>query len=131
MRSVVDHFADPFLGLIEARRVLVNGGRLIVGVHVTGGRSTWAHSSSRVGQIIAHARFKIHQDGFRRAVLDGAKRVAGLTKEDAHMWHPTYEELVKLIECTGFQMEKEHWQKPPFAHVVYIMASKTSGRSPI
>jgi len=111
MRSVLDHFWNPELALSEAYRVLEKDGRLIVGLFVRGGRS---------GNISLVRRAK-----------DSAKSVLGglgfHAVGDHHIWHPTYRELLTLLQRCGFRIEKVHWQSGYQETVCYVLARKQPG----
>jgi SAM-dependent methyltransferase len=83
MRSVVDHFADPYWAFKEAYRVLKPQGRLMIGLSIV-------------------------------------ELQAG--KEDDHAFRFSYDQLMDLLNSTGFGIEKEHWQKPPWTYVIYLSA---------
>jgi ubiquinone/menaquinone biosynthesis C-methylase UbiE len=83
MRSVVDHFADPYLALKEAYRVLKPNGRLMIGLSIV-------------------------------------ELPAGT--EDDHAFRLSYNHLMDLLSLTGFAVEKERWQKPPWTYVIYLSA---------
>lgn len=108
MRSVIDHFRDPALALIEAFRVLKAGGQLVVGLYVEGGRTGRATTKEALKEVV-------------RSVLPWV----GITRySDHHVWHPTYVQLVALIEASGFIVDKVHWQKGWNDRVCYIRALK-------
>jgi hypothetical protein len=46
------------------------------------------------------------------------------SQPDDHIFRLKCDELRDLIAATGFTIEKEHWQKPPFTHVIYVSAKK-------
>jgi SAM-dependent methyltransferase len=121
MRSVIDHFMNPYLALREAHRVLRPGGALMIGLHVTGGNSTLA-SGCGSRRLLSRARKVLRDEG---PLALGGKAFARLlhrAEDDHHVWHPTYEELIDLICICSFKVQKVHWQKPPNDHVVYILA---------
>lgn len=126
MRSVIDHFEDPLYALWEARRVLKPRGSLLVGVHVTGGQSSLAtdHGIRGLGDRI---RKKVRDEGVTAATIAAARRLVH-RDHDAHIWHPAYDTLLELIRAAGFEIEKEHWQKPPNDHVIYVMAKAPHAR---
>jgi hypothetical protein len=43
---------------------------------------------------------------------------------DYHVWHPTYLELISLLEASGFKVTKEHWQEGYNNTVVYLKCAK-------
>jgi len=108
MRSVIDHFRDPAVALIEAFRVLRRGGSLIVGLYVEGGRNGRRTPKEAAKDVI-------------RAALP----VVGITRySDHHVWRPAYAELRALIESSGFEVDKVHWQAGWNDRVCYIRAQK-------
>ena len=108
MRSVIDHFRDPALALVEAFRVLRCGGALVVGLYVEGGRSGRLTPREAVKEAV-------------RAILP----LVGITRySDHHVWHPTYAELRHLIEKSGFVVDRVHWQSGWNERVCYIRALK-------
>ena len=111
MRSVIDHFLNPELALNEAYRVLNFDGILIVGLYVCGG--------------------KLGKTDMKTSLEESAKgllSVLGIKKfKDYHVWHPTYNELAKLLSDCGFGVEKVHWQKGYNNTVCYIRAKKQLG----
>jgi SAM-dependent methyltransferase len=108
MRSVMDHFANPELAMLEAYRVLRKNGTVIVGLYVEGGRD---------GRVSLYESIK-----------ERVKKIAssiGVEKwKDHHVWHPTHKELISLIVSTGFEIDKIYWQKAYRDKVVYIQATK-------
>lgn len=104
IRSALDHFADPALALLEARRVLRPNGRLIVGNSLRGAAKRGDHRET----ILAFAS--------RLPLLDRVRR-----NSDHHTFHPTRRVLRQMITAAGFVVEQEIWQ-PSYRNVVYIEA---------
>ena len=127
MRSVLDHFQDPYLSLKEAYRILKPGGRLLIGLSVSGGNSSVAaHSEkSEASGTVSRIVNKLRRDGVKgaaEAAIYHLKRNKDVV--DDHMFHWDYDDLVDLIRRAGFEIVKEHWQKPPFTMCIYLSAGK-------
>jgi hypothetical protein len=71
-------------------------------------------------------RRKLRNEGVAETAKALARRFAGMSEEDKHIWHPTYSELSELFAFAGFSIDKVHWQKPPYDHVVFMLGSKAS-----
>lgn len=108
MRSMLDHVQIPDLVLLEAHRVLRPDGRVLIGLHVTGGKS---------GVVPPKQRLKTR-------IKSGLEQVGIERWKDPHIWHPTYAELLTLIRDNGFQTEDTYWQEN--SDVCYICARKAS-----
>jgi len=108
MRSMLDHVQVPDLALMEARRVLKDDGRLLVGLFVEGGKRGKQTVEQFCRDKIAHLLSRFGVKPFR----------------DHHTWHPTYRNLVKLITDNGFEIRREYWQPHWKDQVVYLEAVK-------
>jgi SAM-dependent methyltransferase len=125
MRSVVDHFEDPFKALKEAYRVLRPNGKLLIGLAIV----------EKLGQLPAGLPFltKVRSKLERHGVIgllksaqwrfSGFFRGQGVGGKDHHQFHFTEAELRDLLSATGFVRDKEHWQKPPWNFCIYLSAS--------
>ena len=107
MRSCIDHLFNPELSLLEAYRVLKPDGQIIIGLYVEGGKTAKATAS------------RVIKNGIKRALSLVASRF-----DEHHMWHPTYGELLGLIESCGFRIEKTIWQEGCNDQVCYIKSVK-------
>jgi ubiquinone/menaquinone biosynthesis C-methylase UbiE len=105
MRSCIDHFLNPVLALNEAYRVLKKNGSIVIGMYVEGGKSG---IQGKIKNYIKDLLGNIGIDRFK----------------DYHVWHPTYSELVSLIEESNFVVEKEVWQPGYNDTVVYLQYKK-------
>jgi ubiquinone/menaquinone biosynthesis C-methylase UbiE len=105
MRSCIDHFLNPVLALNEAYRVLKKNGSIVIGMYVEGGKSG---TQEKIKNYIKDLLGNIGIDRFK----------------DYHVWHPTYSELVSLIEESNFVVEKEVWQPGYNDTVVYLQCKK-------
>jgi hypothetical protein len=105
---MLDHVQVVDLALLEAKRVLKPGGRVLIGLYVNGGKS---------GVI-----------SFERRIKDLIKAVLGLVGierwKDHHIWHPTYQNLLTLITDNGFAIEDTYWQPQWKDMVCYVSAKK-------
>ena len=108
MRSVIDHFANPLLTIMEAARVLRTGGQLIIGVSVEGGPNGSPSIKERVREFLRPILVSM---GFKRF-------------RDHHTWHPTFPELQDLLGRAGLGLDKVHWQASAGGRVVYLRACK-------
>lgn len=124
MRSVIDHFADPYLALKEAYRVLKPRGRLLIGLAIQ------ERVSSSPKTILDRMSRKTKNEGIVSMLRSVPAKLAGnvLPGHDDHNFRPTYQALHELISASGFMVEKEHWQKPPFSYVLYLSATKVSAQ---
>jgi hypothetical protein len=43
-----------------------------------------------------------------------------------HIFRFKYRELLDLVSVTGLTVTKEHWQKPPYGNVLYLLARKAT-----
>lgn len=121
MRSVLDHFYDPYLALKEAYRVLETDGTLLIGLTVHGGQSYI--STSIISKVKRIFRYE-GSIGLVRAVIRKIMKERGKKIPKDHMFHWEYEDLIDLMQTTGFKITKEYWQKPPFTMCVYLSARK-------
>jgi len=108
MRSVIDHFVNPLLALMEAARVLRAGGQVIIGVSVEGGPTGIPSMKERVREFVRPILVGVGFERFR----------------DHHIWHPTFPELKDLLSRAGFSLDKVHWQASAGGRVVYLRACK-------
>lgn len=108
MRSVLDHFYCPELAIIEAHRVLSADGNLIVGLFIPTGKSNTLSMELRLKEAV-------------RAVL---VRLGMRKYADHHLWHPTFTDLVGLIEKCGFEVKDVLWQPASNERVCYLRAGK-------
>jgi SAM-dependent methyltransferase len=108
MRSMLDHVQVPDMVLLEAKRVLRTDGRVLIGLTVEGGKS---------GVITLRRRIK---DSIKAGL-----EFAGIKRwKDHHIWHPTYKDLLKLIDDNGFSVEDTFWQPHWNDSVCYVCARK-------
>jgi len=134
MRSVLDHFQDPYLALKEAYRVLKFNGTLLIGLTVRGGKSSLKSDNnhdnvSRSMSMISKVNRKFTYGGLTSLARGAVRRVMKKGKKntaDDHMFRWTYGDLIDLVRTTGFIVVKEHWQKPPFTMCIYLSAKKRS-----
>lgn len=153
MRSVFDHFYDPYVALREAYRVLKPGGQVMIGVslheddHETPEiePATEAVGAREIPSLPARISWKIQRDGLGgliKTVVTRLSRIYAVSvpvevepaaqvaeaidpdDEDRHLFHWAYENLIDLVKQTGFTIAKEHWQKPPYSFVIYLTARK-------
>jgi ubiquinone/menaquinone biosynthesis C-methylase UbiE len=115
MRSMLDHVQVPDLALIEANRVLKNGGSLLVGLYVEGGRSGKKTFLEVCKEFLKQSLSLIGIDKYR----------------DMHTWHPSFVNLQKLIEDANFKIIDIFWQPCWKDRVVYIHAKKQLAESAI
>jgi len=108
MRSMLDHVQVVDLTLLEARRVLKPGGRILIGHYVDGGKSGVIPFERRIKDVI-----KVGLEFF------GVDRW-----KDHHIWHPTYKNLLKLISDNGFAIEDTYWQPQCPAMTRFMMTLK-------
>lgn len=113
MRSCIDHFANPGLALKEAFRVLKRGGRLVIGISLEG-----SYKKNQTGIKGLVKRMASKSPAIRRAIE--------IIKHDHHMFHPTRDSLIELIESNGFKIEKEVWQQA-YYNVIYLQAVRLKG----
>lgn len=132
MRSVLDHFADPYLALREAFRCCKASGRLLIGLalleeaQVRGERCP-GHDGPKRG-VWQRALTKLRREGGRGFIKAIFVRLRGGGR-DHHTFRLNHGELRDLLERTGWRIGKEHWQKPPRDFCIYI--SGTAGKAPI
>jgi SAM-dependent methyltransferase len=129
MRSVLDHFRDPYLALKEAHRVLRCDGALLIGLAVrsapASGRDANLRQDLPVGPLPVRVARKIRQEGLPGMVRVVAARVRTLIRGPRdHTFHWRYEDVIDLLDRCGFEVVKEHWQKPPYTMCVYLQARK-------
>jgi len=114
MRSVVDHFADPYLAFTEARRCCKPGGRLLVGTALP-------EKKEQAFTVWRRAKEKIKREGLWGLIKTPFRRLSPRYK-DPHIFHLTREHLLDLLEQTGWRVTKQHWPKPPFEFCLYVSA---------
>ena len=115
MRSMLDHVQVPDLALIEASRVLKNEGNLLVGLYVEGGKTGKSSLLELAKEYLKHALTFVGIDKYK----------------DMHTWHPTFVNLLKLIEDAGFSVNDVFWQPYWSDKVVYVHAKKQVATSKV
>lgn len=108
MRSCIDHFENPHRALLEARRVLKDTGKLVIGISLEG---SYKISNSKILNLC-----KLY---FKSSFI-------GRLYErffDPHMFHPTLNSLEELTKNAGFKIVKVLNQKG-YSNVVYLEAIK-------
>lgn len=109
MRSMLDHVQVPDLALLEANRVLKDGGSILIGLYVEGGKN---------GRM---SFTEWSKDVTRNHLLP----LVGVKKwVDHHTWHPTFDRLKKLITDANFEIDEIYWQPHWNDRVVYIKSHK-------
>ncbi len=129
MRSVLDHFQDPYLALKEAYRAVRDDGFLMIGLTVWGGPSSkeigGVRENQRAPSLMTMVRKKVRREGLGSLVTTARERLRDMVKPvDDHTFHWYHTNLTDLLQRTGFVIVKEHWQKPPFSMCVYLQARK-------
>ncbi len=129
MRSVIDHFEDPFLAFIEAFRLCRTGGKLLVGLTIKQKQLELRLAENKRGNVSLPSRIidKIKLYGFNALVIATMRKffIQKRSKKnsyyvDDHTFRLKYSELMDLFGKTGWKVLKEHWQKPPFNYCIYI-----------
>jgi SAM-dependent methyltransferase len=120
MRSVVDHFADPYVAFKEAFRILKPNGSILVGLSIIERMRT--SQASRVAKFLR----KLNEEGVLPTLEAIARTLVRMVEPvpEYHNYQLKHKELLDLFAATGFRVTKEHWQKPPYTYVIYASARK-------
>jgi SAM-dependent methyltransferase len=110
MRSMLDHVQIVDLCLLEAKRVLMPGGKLIIGITIEG----QPYGKMGIDLGLLHAIKKITKT---LLTLIGVERY-----RDHHVWHPTYSNLMKILAVAGFVVVQTFWQPAWKGRVLYVEA---------
>ena len=110
MRSMLDHVHSPDLALMEARRVLKLGGKLVIGLYVDGGKTGLRTLDRQLKEIVRPILTTI---GFKQF-------------KDHHLFHPTLKNLKKIVIDNGFKIDDIYWQPGWRDTVCYITAAVTA-----
>lgn len=129
MRSVLDHFYDPYRALLEVYRVLRDGGSVLIGLTVTGGQSTLKadddnEDTTYVSPFVPKVLRLFKSFGMIKAAKYELKTFSTKPLGDYHMSCWKYEKLLNLLRSTNFTITKEHWQKPPYTACLYVAGRK-------
>lgn len=128
MQSVHDHLSDPYQAMIEAYRVLKDDGNLLIGLAVTGGRSTLEagrkEKPTYVSPVVRKILRLLKNLGMIKAAKYELKVYSAKPLDDGHMCRWQYEDILDLCKSTNFTITKEHWQKPPYGACIYIASKK-------
>jgi ubiquinone/menaquinone biosynthesis C-methylase UbiE len=124
MRSVLDHFSDPYLALREAYRVVRPGGQVLIGLTIM---ERMVHARPAFSERVKR---KLRDEGPLALVRAATRRLGrgSAGEPDDHNFRLTHSQLLDLIARTGFRVTREHWQKPPFRHVIYVSGTKPGAR---
>lgn len=114
IRSVLDHLADPYLAMREARRVLRSGGKVLIGLAIP------ERMAKKKKSLTKRFVQKRRQMGLFATLANAAGKVVF----DDHNYRFTHQQLRDLIGDSGFVIETECWQRPPFDYCIYISAKK-------
>jgi SAM-dependent methyltransferase len=123
MRSVLDHLWDPYLAIREAYRVLRHDGSLLVGLTVLGGAGAAMQNRAQPA-LAARILRKTRREGIKGVVRAALIRLTSNGGRRDHTYQWRYEDVVDLLRRCGFVVAKEHWQGPPYATSVYLLARK-------
>lgn len=117
MRSVLDHFNDPYVALREARRVLKPTGTIVLGLAIM--------EKFPSVSIDERVRRALRTRGLLGTISASVERIRDLAgrRVSEHLHRFSEEELIDLIGSTGFIIDKVHWQKPPYSYSIYLSAS--------
>ncbi|MFC1775253.1 methyltransferase domain-containing protein [Patescibacteria group bacterium] len=130
MRSVLDHFKDPYLALKEARRVLKTGGFLFIGTSLEDKarerkkKLTRLASKANPISLLFRIKNKLKNEGIKGIKTAVNNRINKKSTNHTHMYELQYDELVELLRVTNFHVDKVHFQKIFGADCVYISAKK-------
>lgn len=130
MRSVLDHFQDPYFAIKEAYRVLKPGGTLLIGLSIIGGKSSASQNTApgvkeNMFSIIVKIKNAFKKGGPLRVIKKGLNHIIPKKSEPDHHsfeWH--YDNLIDLLKSSKFEIVKECWQKPPYTMCIYLAAIK-------
>lgn len=145
MRSVVDHFADPYVAFLEAYRCAKVGGKLLVGLKILEDAQEWDEKLNGASDHPAPAKAslpirmaeKLRREGFLRLLHAIFKRFRHFkilgrpaSQKDDHLFRLTRGVLFDLFGKTGWDVVKEHRQKPPFQDCIYASGQKRESIAP-
>ena len=93
MRSVIDHFADPYLAFKEAYRVLRPGGQLLIGLAIV--EKMTARHSRKKRNLLSKCVKKVKK-GKQYSFKNDSRDYGG--PDDDHMYRFTHNELLDLLK---------------------------------
>ena len=86
-------------------------------------RSTLDHFEDPFKAVLE--AYRVSKPGGRLMIgLSIIEKLGLETTNDEHVFRFTYSQILDLMKSTGWSVEKEHWQKPPYGFCLYIVGKK-------